>query len=184
MRVTNDIKILPSKINTCKNNTLVGYVRHFYYFSVYLSNARKITAIIFTLNANWVLLHRVQKLPTNMVRYKGCIRCGDRTLFLHQSKTDRAIFWTIILANNHATKQRQIHIYIYMYIYICIYIHIYIKYIYIHKHVSTEVIHVTLTTKASSLVGFTRYLHPQIPCPDPTPKCWLDLKKKIRDVLN
>lgn len=63
MRITNGIKILPSKINTCKNNTLVGYVRHFffYYFSVYLSNARKITAVIFTLNANQILLHTEYK---------------------------------------------------------------------------------------------------------------------------
>lgn len=60
-----------------------------------------------------MLLHtRVQRLPTNIVRYKGHIRCIDHTLFLHRSRTDRA-FLTIILANNRATKQRQIHIYIY-----------------------------------------------------------------------
>lgn len=82
----------------------------------------------------------------NMVRYKGCIRCVDRTLFLHQSKTDRAIFGTIILANNRATKQRQIHTYI-------------------HKHVSTKVIRVTLTNEGFFSGGFHQIFAPQSPLP-------------------
>lgn len=50
-----------------------------------------------------------------MVRYKGHIRCVDCTLFLHQSKTDRAIFWTIISANTVLlNKGKYTHTYIYI----------------------------------------------------------------------
>lgn len=87
-----------------------------------------------------------------MVRYKGHIRCIDCTLLLHQSKIDRAIFLTIILANNRATKQWQIHTHIYIYMY---------------TNTFQLKLYMSLwQTKASSLVGFTRYLHPKVPCPD------------------